>query len=106
MATQQKSRIPILDPSTETGLRWWVRELDKKDLVYHFDDDPSEIYLIGSLNCGPRELLNINIFSPEECKQLTTELDKVPIGQRDILFDEAIDCTNERWEREDNERSK
>lgn len=54
------SRIPPYDPRTPSGMRAWFEEMDRKGLLFHPEDAPSEVLAGGTW---------VPLFTPGEAAQ-------------------------------------
>ncbi|HPN78227.1 hypothetical protein [Dokdonella sp.] len=57
----ESSRIPDLNVSTFDDMSWWFAEMSRRELLFHPDDSPNQIFNIRT---------GEPTFSPEECAKV------------------------------------
>jgi hypothetical protein len=55
------SRIPDFNDHTPYGMQWWFAEMSARDLIFHCEDSPREMFIIAD---GER------MFTDRECAKL------------------------------------
>ena len=74
------SRIPDFCEKTQDGMLSWFAEMSIRDLLFHPDDSPSEIFVIAT---------NERTFSGKECRKLESILGEMFNRFGDGVYDAA-----------------
>lgn len=79
------SRIPALSNTTHAGARKWFTQMQKRELLFHPDDSPSEI--IGIADGKPT-------FTQAECEEVAQALKLMFMHHGDTVYELAFDVVS------------
>jgi len=77
----EQCRIPVYENRSSEGVRTWFNAMSAQELLFHPDDEPSEIFRIST---GERT------FSNQECQMLKAILDEMFSQHGDAVYDIAF----------------
>jgi hypothetical protein len=79
------TRIPTLPNSTRAGAQKWLAQMHKQELLFHPDDNPSEI--IGITDGKPT-------FTQAECDEVAQALKLMFMHHGDTVYELAFDVVS------------